>query len=115
MEFEDLKLNKFGEFLYPVQGLHGGEKTTIWIYDDNPFKHVDRYNPNGNPFKVQDYIQFNATSPSGYSHVYRTFSGPVKTSYIKNGKFMEKYRVYSVRCPDDYKKFLVFIKTIEEK
>ena len=30
MELKDLKLNKFGEFLYPTQGVHGGEKTTVW-------------------------------------------------------------------------------------
>ena len=114
MELKDLKLNKFGEFLYPTQGVHGGEKTTVWIYDDDPFKHKDKYNPNGNPFKAQDYIQFNATSPSGYSHVYRTFSDPIKTYSLKNGRFIEKYRVYSVRCPDDYQRFPVFIRTIEE-
>ena len=45
MEFKNLKLNKFGEFLYPTQGVHGGEKTTVWIYDDDPFKHKDKYNP----------------------------------------------------------------------
>ena len=43
MELKDLKLNKFGEFLYPTQGVHGGEKTTVWIYDDDPFKHKDKW------------------------------------------------------------------------
>ena len=42
MDLKDLKLNKFGEFLYPIEGVHGGEKTTIWVYDDDPFKHKIR-------------------------------------------------------------------------
>ena len=114
MELKDLKLNKFGEFLYPTQGVHGGEKITVWIYDDDPFKHKDKYNPNGNPFKAQDYIQFNVEH-AGKSHVYRTFNDPVATTYRKNGQFIEKYRKYVVRSPDDYKLFDVIIKTIAKK
>ena len=114
MEFEDLKLNSFGEFLYPIQGLHGGQKMTIWVFDSNPFKHKNKYNSNGNPFKAQDYIQFNVEH-AGKSHVYRTFDDPVATTYRRNGQFLEKYRKYVVRSPDDYRLFDVFIKTIEEK
>lgn len=109
-----MKLNKFGEWLYPIVGIHGGEKSEIWLYDDDPIKHKNKYNPNGNPFKSQEYIQFNATSPTGYKHVYRVFSDPVKTTKRKNGQFIETYRVFNVRCPDDYKIFPVIIKTIEK-
>lgn len=108
------KVNKFGEFLYPIEGTHGGEKTTIWIYDSDPFKHKDKYNINENPFRTQDYIQFNVKH-AGKSHVYRTFDDPVATTHRKNGQFVETYRKYVVRSPDDSRLFSVVIKTIEKK